>query len=58
MAKKIYKLCLVRGYTEAYYQLSAEKKTAADGRPLRGRRQGRSENGNALLPLPLGERQV
>lgn len=26
MAQKIYKLCLIRGYTEAYYQLSAEEK--------------------------------
>ena len=26
MSEKIYKLCLVRGYTEAYYQLSAEAK--------------------------------
>ncbi|RIK44570.1 MAG: hypothetical protein DCC55_02050 [Chloroflexi bacterium] len=27
MAQKIYKLCLIRGYTEAYYQLTeAEKK--------------------------------
>lgn len=26
MAQKIYKLCLIRGYTEAYYQLSAEAK--------------------------------
>lgn len=26
MATKIYKLCLIRGYTEAYYQLSADDK--------------------------------
>jgi len=26
MSKKIYKLCLIRGYTEAYYQLSAKEK--------------------------------
>jgi hypothetical protein len=26
MAKKIYKLCLMRRYTEAYYELSPEKK--------------------------------
>jgi hypothetical protein len=26
MSKKIYKLCLIRGYTEAYYQLSEEEK--------------------------------
>ena len=26
MSKKIYKLCLVRGYTEAYYQLSEEER--------------------------------
>jgi hypothetical protein len=26
MAQKIYKLCLIHGYTEAYYQLSAEEK--------------------------------
>lgn len=26
MAQKIYKLCLIRGYTEAYYQLSQEAK--------------------------------
>jgi hypothetical protein len=26
MAQKIYKLCLIRGYTEAYYQLSAAEK--------------------------------
>ncbi|MGA2975756.1 MAG: hypothetical protein ABSF77_10650 [Spirochaetia bacterium] len=26
MSQKIYKLCLVRGYTEAYYQLSEEEK--------------------------------
>lgn len=26
MSQKIYKLCLIRGYTEAYYQLSAEEK--------------------------------
>ena len=26
MAQKIYKLCLIRGYTEAYYQLSKEAK--------------------------------
>src|SRR5271157_4640776 len=24
MSRKIYKLCLIRGYTEAYYQLSEE----------------------------------
>ena len=31
MSKKIYKLCLIRGYTEAYYQLSeAEKKQLWD----------------------------
>ena len=31
MSKPIYKLCLIRGYTEAYYQLSeAEKKTYWD----------------------------
>ena len=28
MAEPIYKLCLIRGYTEAYYQLSAEQKKA------------------------------
>src|SRR5215213_6630273 len=27
MAQKIYKLCLIRGYTEAYYQLSEEAKS-------------------------------
>ena len=26
MSKPIYKLCLVKGYTEAYYQLSEEAK--------------------------------
>ena len=26
MSKKIYKLCLIRGYTEAYFQLSEEEK--------------------------------
>ena len=26
MAQKIYKLCLIRGYTEAYYQLSEKAK--------------------------------
>lgn len=26
MGKKIYKLCLIHGYTEAYYQLSPEEK--------------------------------
>jgi hypothetical protein len=26
MSTKIYKLCLIRGYTEAYYQLSEEAK--------------------------------
>jgi hypothetical protein len=26
MSQKIYKLCLIRGYTEAYYQLSKEAK--------------------------------
>src|SRR5690348_12896203 len=26
MAKKIYKLCLMRGFTEAYYQLSEDEK--------------------------------
>ncbi len=26
MSKKIYKLCLIRGYTEAYCQLSAQEK--------------------------------
>ena len=26
MAQKIYKLCLIRGYTEAYYQLTEEAK--------------------------------
>jgi hypothetical protein len=26
MSKTIYKLCLIRGYTEAYYQLSEEAK--------------------------------
>jgi hypothetical protein len=26
MAQKIHKLCLIRGYTEAYYQLSQEAK--------------------------------
>ena len=26
MSTKIYKLCLIHGYTEAYYQLSAEAK--------------------------------
>ena len=26
MSQKIYKLCLIRGYTEAYYQLSQEEK--------------------------------
>ena len=26
MSKPIYKLCLIRGYTEAYYQLSEEAK--------------------------------
>ena len=26
MSQKIYKLCLIRGYTEAYYQLSDEEK--------------------------------
>jgi len=26
MSQKIYKLCLIRGYTEAYYQLSEEAK--------------------------------
>lgn len=26
MSQKIYKLCLIRGYTEAYYQLSEEEK--------------------------------
>lgn len=26
MSKKLYKLCLIRGYTEAYYQLSEEEK--------------------------------
>src|SRR5688572_26613345 len=26
MSKKIYKLCLIRGYTEAYYQLSEAEK--------------------------------
>ncbi len=26
MSKKIYKLCLVRGYTEAYHQLAEEQK--------------------------------
>ncbi len=26
MSRKIYKLCLIRGYTEAYYQLSEEEK--------------------------------
>ncbi|MEZ4619856.1 MAG: hypothetical protein R2867_30740 [Caldilineaceae bacterium] len=26
MSQKIYKLCLVRGYTEAYHQLSEEEK--------------------------------
>ena len=26
MFQKIYKLCLIRGYTEAYYQLSQEEK--------------------------------
>lgn len=26
MSKKIYKLCLIRGYTEAYYQLSEDEK--------------------------------
>ena len=31
MSKKIYKLCLIRGYSEAYYQLSeAEKKQLWD----------------------------
>ncbi len=28
MSKPIYKLCLIRGYTEAYYQLSEEEKKA------------------------------
>ena len=28
MSKPIYKLCLIRGYTEAYYQLSEEAKKA------------------------------
>jgi hypothetical protein len=28
MSEPIYKLCLVRGYTEAYYQLSEEAKKA------------------------------
>lgn len=28
MSKPIFKLCLVRGYTEAYYQLSEEAKKA------------------------------
>ena len=26
MSQKIYKLCLIRGYTEAYYRLSQEEK--------------------------------
>ena len=26
MSKKIHKLCLIRGYTEAYYQLSEDEK--------------------------------
>ena len=26
MPRKIYKLCLIRGYTEAYYQLAEEDK--------------------------------
>lgn len=26
MSQKIYKLCLIRGYTEAYYQLSEEER--------------------------------
>lgn len=26
MSQKIYKLCLIRGYTEAYYQLTEEEK--------------------------------
>ena len=26
MSKKLYKLCLIRGYTEAYYQLSEDEK--------------------------------
>ena len=26
MSKKIYKLCLIRGYTEAYYQLTDDEK--------------------------------
>lgn len=26
MSQKIYKLCLIKGYTEAYYQLSQNKK--------------------------------
>ena len=28
MSRTIYKLCLVRGYTEAYYQLSEDKRKA------------------------------
>jgi hypothetical protein len=28
MSRPIYKLCLIRGYTEAYYQLSEEEKQA------------------------------
>jgi hypothetical protein len=27
VTRKIYKLCLIRGYTEAYYQLNEEAKT-------------------------------
>ncbi len=28
MSRQIYKLCLIRGYTEAYYQLTKEEKNA------------------------------
>ena len=56
MRTKIYKLVLIRGYTEAYHQLSRRGKKEVLGTSSQGR-QGKSgrEDGNAILRLPVVE---